>query len=172
MRLWPFGKQPLERRDDSYTDTLVSAILATASGQAQSGLTAGVEIASGHWQRAFSSADMVNGGAVADALAPHLGFIGRALVRKGEAVFYLATERGEFELLPCHGCNVTGEPSPATWQYEVTLAGPSTTTTRKVGRTGFCTCSMCGLRLIRGGESARLRPAPPQRHCWTIWTCA
>ena len=44
-------------------------------------------MAAGYWGRAFSSGSIVPDGVVAEAIQPHLGFIGRSLVLEGEAVF-------------------------------------------------------------------------------------
>ena len=71
---WPFKN---EKRESGLTDVVVAAILAGARGEVVTGLTAGVEVASGFWQRGFASAAINPAGIVADALSPHLGFIGR-----------------------------------------------------------------------------------------------
>ena len=128
MRFWPFSKR--ETRDQDYTDVVVQALLAAASGDVAEGLTAGKEIAAGHWQRAFSSAAVTPDGVLADALAPHLGFIGRAMVEHGEAIFALDFSDG-LTLLPASNATISGGPNPASWTYELTLSGPSTTLTRR-----------------------------------------
>lgn len=127
MRFW---RKRQETRDQDYTDTLVEALLATASGDVAEGLTAGREIAAGHWQRAFSSAAVTPSGVLADALAPQLGFIGRALVEQGEAIFALDFSDG-LTLLPASGATISGGPNPASWTYELTLSGPSSTLTQR-----------------------------------------
>ena len=123
MKIPFFGKT--EDRQADYTDAVVKAIMSAASGDVVSGQTAGMEIASGWWQRAFASADMTPG-AVADMLKPHLGYIGRALVRHGEAVFAIDNLR----LIPATTVTVEGGPNPESWSYQLTLAGPSEYTTR------------------------------------------
>ena len=128
MRFWPFNKR--ETRDQDYTDVVVQSMLAAASGDVAAGLTAGKEIAAGHWQRAFSSAAVVPDGVLADAIRPHLGFIGRALVEHGEAIFALDFDDG-LTLLPASNATIAGGPNPSSWTYELTLSGPSHTLTRR-----------------------------------------
>ena len=122
--------QRRETRAQEYTDVVVQALLAAASGDVAKGLTAGREIAAGHWQRAFSSASIQPAGVVADALKPYLGFIGRALVENGEAIFALDFSDG-LTLLPASGATISGGPNPASWIYELTLSGPSNTQTQR-----------------------------------------
>ena len=127
MRLWPFNRR--ETRAD-LTDAIVSSILATATGDVAEGLTAGREIAAGHWQRAFASAEVKPAGVLADALTPHLGYVGRQLVETGEAVFAYDFTDG-VQLIPASGVIVTGDPDPASWRYDLTLSGPSHTLQRR-----------------------------------------
>ena len=79
---WPWTKLET-RQDTNYADAVVKAILAAAGGEVAAGLSAGVEIAAGAWQRAWSSADVHPVGPVADMITPHLGFIGAQSGRKG-----------------------------------------------------------------------------------------
>ena len=129
MKLWPFGK-PETRADQDYTDVVVRSLIAAATGDVAAGLTAGVEIASGQWGRAFSSAEITPGGIMADIFKPHLGLIGRELVKNGQAVFELSVEGERVSLIPASTVSVTGGPDPSTWRYELTLAGPSGSVTR------------------------------------------
>ena len=122
--------QRRETRAQEYTDVVVQALLAGASGDVAKGLTAGREIAAGTWGRAFSSADIKPAGIVADALTPHLGHIGRSLVTRGEVIFALDYSDG-LTLLPATSATIAGGPNPASWTYELSLAGPSTTQTRR-----------------------------------------
>ena len=61
-----------------------------------------------------------------------MSLIGRGLVQDGEAVFGIDVLAGRLALLPVQTYTVTGDPDPSTWEYELTLAGPSTTVTRTV----------------------------------------
>lgn len=127
---FPWSKREI-RQDAGYTDAIVRALLAASTGEVTSGLTAGVEIAAGWWQRAFQSAELQPAGVVADMIQPHLGFIGRSLVQRGEAIFHIDTEDG-LTLLPALTATVDGGPNPRSWSYELTLPGPSETITRTV----------------------------------------
>ena len=56
MKLWPFNRPEL--RDSNYTDVVTQGLLSQASGEVTAGLTSAVEICSGWWGRAFSSAEV------------------------------------------------------------------------------------------------------------------
>ena len=130
MRLPRFLTRRETRADQNYTDVVLQSMLAAASGEVANGLTAGREIAAGHWQRAFSSAAVRPEGVIGDAISPHLGFIGRSLIERGEAIFAVDFDDGLI-LLPADGASISGGPNPKTWSYELTLAGPSSTATRR-----------------------------------------
>ena len=125
--MWPFRKA--ETRAADTTDVVIAAILAGANGDIVTGLTAGVETAAGFWQRGFSSASVEPDGIVADALAPHLGSIGRQLCVNGQIVFEIVIDGG-FSLRPAHTVSVVGGTDPEEWQYQLTIAGPSISVTR------------------------------------------
>ena len=127
MRLPRFFSKPETR---GYTDAIVEAILTTASGEVSTGLSAGVEICCGWWGRAFSSAEVKPAGILADALKRHLSYIGRQLVTSGEVIFVLDFEGG-LTLIPASSVTVSGGPNPRSWVYQLTMAGPSSTLTRK-----------------------------------------
>ena len=148
MRLWPFQRR--ETRDDA-TDVVLASILANARGEVASGLTAAIETAAGQWGRAFSSATVTPDGVVADLIAPHLGFIGRSLVTSGEAIFEIRFDDG-LELRPASLATVSGSPDPETWTYELTMAGPSRTFTRRLpaGRVLHLTYATNGRHPWRG----------------------
>ena len=130
MKLPRFLTRP-ETRAENYTDAIIQGMLAAASGDGGNGLTAAVEIAAGWWQRAFASAELKPTGIISEAIQPHLGFIGRSLIKDGQAVFALDFSAG-FRLLPASTVQVSGGPNPDSWTYELTLSGPSETITRTV----------------------------------------
>lgn len=132
MNIWPFRKAQAEHRQEGFTDTYVSRLVAYATGELAEGLAAGIETAAGWWQRAFSSADIAPAGVIADVLTPHLGYIGRCLVKDGEAVFEIAIENERLILLPVNDYSIRGDPNPRSWTYELTLPGPAFTFTRNV----------------------------------------
>ncbi len=125
---WPWIKPEVRQQD--YTDILVNRLLATASGDTVTGLTAVLEVCGGWWGRAFTSAEIQPAGAVADLLTPHLAMIGRALVETGEILFAIDVDGDTVSLLPATGATVNGGPNPAGWEYELSIPGPSHTLTR------------------------------------------
>ena len=125
----PFWNRP-ETRAADYTDAFVTALLNSSSGAVQEGLTGAVEVCAGFWQRSFSSALIKGSDLIGEALAPHLGYIGRSLVEQGEAIFYPDFTEG-LTLIPASSATVTGGPEPSTWMYELTLSGPTSVKTRR-----------------------------------------
>ena len=128
MKIWPFSRndaQDLERRDSSYTDTLIATITANASGNSTAlpTATAALEACAGLVGRAFASADVEAPENIRHALTPSMmALIGRALIVRGEIVAYIETSTGGLELWPAASHNVKGPPSG--WRYEVTIGGP------------------------------------------------
>ena len=118
------------KREGSYADLVIQAVIQNATGKRASASTAAREIASGLWGRAFESAEMTPEGIISDALRPHLALIGRMLIITGEVAFGIDVEGGALLLTPAKSLSVMGDPDPRTWVYELTMAGPSTTTTR------------------------------------------
>ena len=134
MKLWPFTRQ-LETRagsDTSYTDALVAALVSRAQGKtlAIPSATAALEACSGTVGRAFMSCEVKARPALAESLTPTvLELIGRSLIRSGESVFLIDTTTGALRLLPAETWDITGSPMPDSWQYRITLGGPSLTQT-------------------------------------------
>ena len=130
MRWWPWRRET--RADSSYTDALVAAITANASGQntAVPTATAALEACAGFVGRAFAAAEVSGPDLYRRALGPAcMALIGRALVRRGELVFFIDVQDGELLLLPCQTHDVDGDTDPSTWTYRLTLGGPSRTRT-------------------------------------------
>ncbi len=118
----------IETRDSSYTDALVAAITANASGETTAfpTATAALEACAGLVARAFAGASVSASAAVEDVLTPaFLEMVGRSLIRKGELVVYITTRNGELLLLPAESHDVDGDPDPASWTYRLTIGGPS-----------------------------------------------
>ena len=125
MKLLDRLRRPAEKRQDSYTDALVSIIRSRTSAEtyAAASATAGMEIAAGLWQRAFMAAD-VDG---PDALTREkMGMIGRGLIRRGEVLFVIG--HGQ-TLTPAERWSMHGDPDPQSWRYKVTTGGPGGTFT-------------------------------------------
>ena len=124
--MWPFTRRT-EHRQASYTDGVVAALLARASGtHADVTATAAVEAAAGALSRAFASAEITPDTPATRGLTPDvLADIGRALIVPGEIVLILAVAEGRVRLLPVASFDVTGAADSATWRYRCDLAGPS-----------------------------------------------
>ena len=127
MKLWPFEK----RESGNYSDTLITAILSRAQGKtlAIPAATAAIEMCAGVVGRSFASAEASGRPSVVEALTPDcLEMVGRGLVRHGEVVFMIDTSAG-LKLLPAQSWDVDGDPDPDSWEYRLTLGGPSRTFT-------------------------------------------
>ena len=129
MKLWsPFHK----REDSSYTNTLIALIQERVNNgpTPTSAATGALEAASGMVQRAFMAAEVDAPDAIKRVLTPGcLGMIGRALIRSGQIVFVIRTSEGALELLPAETHDVRGEYAPTSWEYRITVGGPSNTAT-------------------------------------------
>ena len=126
---WPFG---LEKRADSYTDTLIALITQQANNgpTPNSAATGALEAASGLVSRAFMTCEVQGSPEAQRVLTPEcLGMVGRALIRHGQIVFMIRTSRGRLELLPAQTHDVNGGPERDDWEYRLTLGGPSETST-------------------------------------------
>ena len=124
--MWPFTRR-IEHRQASYTDAVVTAILARAEGtHADPAATAAVEAAAGALSRAFASAEITPNTPETRGLTPDvLAQIGRALIVHGEIVLILTIHEGRVRLLPAASFDVTGAADASTWRYRCDLAGPS-----------------------------------------------
>ena len=127
MKLWPFGGK-LETRQDSYSDTLIAALVSRAQGKTLTipTATAALEACAGVVGRGFMACEVAGPAALTMALTPPcMELIGRSLIRRGELVLLIDTMAGELRLLPCETWDVEG--TPYEWEYRVTLSGPSRT---------------------------------------------
>lgn len=121
-----------KRETTSYTDAVVAAILGGARNQsAQATATAALETCAGVTGRGFASARVT--GLRASALDPQtLAILGRALIRRGESLFWVRPGGDGVRLVPVSTYAITGDYDPASWSYELSLAGPSWTGSVKV----------------------------------------
>ena len=116
-----------EKRDSSYTDTLVSFLTANAGGTSTAfpTATAALEACAGLVGRAFAACEVMGPENVVQALTPDfLSMIGRALIRRGEILFSVDVSDGRVNLWPAASHDVSGQHDPATWKYRLNLAGP------------------------------------------------
>lgn len=126
MTQWPWEKG-IEKRDSSYTDTLIRTIVSRAGGTfAKPEATAALEICSGAIARAFMTCEVSGAGSAGETLNPAcLGMIARELIRRGEYIALIEVVDGLPRLFPSAYTTITGGHDPATWLYQVNLAGPS-----------------------------------------------
>ena len=133
---WPFSNDnDLQTRDDSYTDTLIAALVGRASGRslAVPTATAALEACAGTIGRGFASAELTGPDSITSALPPStMEMIGRELIRAGQLVLLIDSSSGSLRLVPAQTHDVEGGPDPSTWEYTVTLGGPSRTDTHEV----------------------------------------
>ena len=129
--MWPFFNRR-EIRESSFTDAVVSQIVARAGGAVSPRPTAtgALEACAGLIGRAFSAASVEGPAMLTAALTPAvLNLIGRELVRRGEVVFNVDVPQDALELSPAADWDVQGGFNPEAWLYRLNLAGPSETTT-------------------------------------------
>lgn len=124
----------LETRDASYTDALISALIRQTQGRTQQPAlitaTGALEACAGKIGLAFAAAEISGPERVIAALSPDLlMLVGRSLIRRGELVLGIDTSGGQLRLQPAQTHSIVGNPDPATWDYELTLPGPSQTET-------------------------------------------
>ena len=127
--MWPWTT---EKRNDSYTDALVSLLQQGAgggTGASVAGLGA-LEAAAGLIARCFAAAEVSGPAHAVQVLGPDvLSQVGRALIRSGEAVYFMDVQAGRLILLPAQSWDVFGSAHPSTWTYRLTLPGPDSLTT-------------------------------------------
>ena len=126
MKYWPFSSK-LETRDDSYSDTLIAALVSRAQGKSLSipTATSALEACAGLTGRGFASAEVQGPDSLTRALTPGvLELVGRSLIRRGEVVFLIDTSAGRLRLIPAETHDVEGGPFEDEWEYRLTLGGP------------------------------------------------
>ena len=127
--MWPFKR---EKRDSSFTDSLIAQIVSQASGAtlARPAATGALEASASVVARCFAAADVSGPDQFVAALGPStLSMIGRSLIRQGEVLFAIEVRNGRVVLLPAASWDIHGEHDPASWSYRLTLGGPSRLTT-------------------------------------------
>lgn len=128
------------RADSSYTDALITSILASARGQqtAFPTATAALEACAGLVGRAFAAADVSGPDRIIAALDPALmNLIARALIRKGEVLLAIDVDGSGLHLSPAASHDVQGGVRPGSWEYRLHFAGPEKQkTTRLVEAAG------------------------------------
>ena len=117
--------EPEKRQSVPFTDAVVAALTAQASGQAvgDASAIAALEAAVALYSRAFSA---VKVSPAVPALTPGcLALIARNLIRRGENVHQLMIEGGEVRLQAIGSWDVRGGPDESSWWYRCDRFGPS-----------------------------------------------
>ena len=124
---WPWSRPEIR---SSYTEQIVSRLVAAASGATDGSGLAAIETAARWWSAGLSSARVTPSGGALDAVSPAvLAAVGRQLCRRGEALFVIDVRGGQATLTPCGSWTISGSDDPASWEYLCTLSGPSATRT-------------------------------------------
>ena len=113
----------------SYTDLVLSQIVATAGGDTAAVGCAAIETAAGYWGRGLASASLEP--ALPVLTASLRDWIGRSLIRQGEAVLLIDIQDGQISLLPAARHEVKGGSQRESWRYSLEIAGPTSTTKHK-----------------------------------------
>ena len=124
---WPWAT---EKRESSYTDAFVSALVSQAAGTTNGdpAALAVLEAAAGLWSRAFAAARLEP---EIPAVTPAvLAMIGRDLIRRGDSLFLIG-EAGD-ALRPVGSWDIRGAADEAEWFYRCDRFGPSRQTTAYV----------------------------------------
>ena len=112
-----------------YTEVLVNQIVQAATGILPGKVSslAALEVAAGLYARAFAVADVKPRNVLTKALTPStLASIGREIIRRGEAVYYLERAGDRAVLSPCSFWDITGTSSnPMEWEYKFDIQVPS-----------------------------------------------
>ena len=155
---WPWSKNEKRQSGGAYTDAIVAAIVAQASGNSvgEPGALAALEIASGLWSRGplpLRSCPRRSRLSLHQFLA---SIVARQLVRTGQSLWAIDVLHGEIEFLrPAGSWDVAGGSSESTWVYRLDLFGPSATETRV-----YPSCKSClpfsNMRRTRNGRGARI----------------
>ena len=131
MRLWPWSRP--ETRAADFTQRVLDSLISSAAGASSGNAIASLETASRFWGLGLASAAISPASAELASISPSvLDAIGRALCRSGESLHVIVVRGGRVTLTPCAQWTVLGSYNPETWQYQVTLNGPTTAQTSTV----------------------------------------
>ena len=136
MRMKKFWGRQIEKRSSGYTDTLLAHAWGVALGEETgAGATGALEIACSMWAAAFRGARVAPEGLRGVVTPAFLSNSVRAMVRRGEAVWAIDTDKGT-RLLPAGAWDITGGHDPENWMYVLQLHGPSGNTTKTLPAAG------------------------------------
>ena len=126
--MWPFRKREPEKRESvPFTDAVVAALAAQASGTSvgDPGAIAALEAATALYARAFAAATIDPPEARNVLTPPCMALLARNLIRRGEDVHQIMVERGAVRLQPIGSWDVRGGPPEREWWYRCDRFGPS-----------------------------------------------
>ena len=127
---WPWTKtEPAIEKRESFTDALVSSILASRGESAALAQdTAVAEIAAGQLGRTLSSGILKPDSTMLRGMVtPHLlAQLGHELIKNGEAAYWISPTGS---LVPASYWDINGSYDPKTWQYRLDLSAPSQNST-------------------------------------------
>ena len=131
MMRWPWQRDPPVEHRSSYSDQVVTAILASATGTggARPALaTAALETAASMYAGALSACEIIGPSVVTRALdASWRAAVASALIRNGQCVYVIAADPvGGLELQEASSFDIYGSADPP-WVYRLERAGPSST---------------------------------------------
>ena len=113
---------------ESYTDQVISRIMASASGASDGGALAVIEASCRYWGAGLASATVKpDTPALRGVSAVVLDAVGRALCRSGQSLHAIAVRNGRVTLTPVSLWEVHGSDDPASWTYRCTVSGPDVT---------------------------------------------
>ena len=141
--MWPFRKREPEKRESvPFTDAVVAALAAQASGQSigDASAIAALETAVALYSRAFVAATVTPTEAATVLSPPCMALIARNLIRRGEDVHQIMVERGEVRLQPIGSWDVRGGPREREWWYRCDRFGPSGNLTELVPAAAVLHC--------------------------------
>ena len=129
--IWPWQRPAVEHRASSYTDQIVAAILASASGGGvrPALATAALESCATLYASAFSACALSGPMSVTRSLtADWRASVASSLIRSGQAVYIVGADPVDgLALAPAASWDVHGGPRPSSWYYRCELSGPSGT---------------------------------------------
>ena len=140
---WPWSKREPERRESiPFTDAVVAALAAQASGASvgDASAIAALEAAVALYSRAFAAATIAPAEAATVLSPPCMALLARNLIRRGEDVHQIMIERGAVRLQPIGSWDVRGGPVESSWWYRCDRFGPSGNLTELVPAAAVLHC--------------------------------
>lgn len=139
---WPLRRRREVRESQPFTDSLVSALFAGASGTVAadpSGLAA-LEVAAGLYARSFA-ATTIQPAELAPVVGPQVrALIARQLIRRGESVHLIDVTGGQMRLIPAGSWDIRGPWAESDWWYRADTFGPSGNATHFTPGSGVVHC--------------------------------